>query len=228
MVCDLKCVYVVIVLGDFIDQLSHPVQQADVQKLVEKVDIDAAHDKAKESCGRDDGWSMSTAGNAHTDGEDCPTGGQLNELTTNSSLMHLSMDGTKKSSTSAKRALFAHRCLNASASTSLQSMSLIPHQELSPLYPSPILSCSLAKPLFSSSSSGSTSAQTAKSLLKVPTPGQSLGLDSSGPPRSPPDQSVQSQVCPPLKDQLSTERLVSKNLPTSRSTYCILFSLLQS
>ncbi|XP_037549548.1 zinc finger protein 40-like [Nematolebias whitei] len=186
---------------DFIDQ------QTDVQKLVEKVDIDAAHDKAKESSGRHDGGSRSTDGNAHTDDEDSPKGGQLIELASNSSLMHLSMDGTKKSSTSVKRALFAHRCLNASASTSPQSMSSIPHQELSPLYPSPILSCSLAKPLFSSSSSGSTTAQTAKPLLKVPTPGQSLGLDSSGPSCSPADQSVQSQVCPPVKDQLSAEKL---------------------
>ncbi|XP_017293632.1 transcription factor HIVEP3 [Kryptolebias marmoratus] len=173
--------------GDFIDRLNYPVQQKDVQELVEKVDMDAARDKPKDRCGRHEG----------AEGEKSPTGGQLKEFTSSSSLLLPSRDGTKKSSASAKRALFARRRLNASASTS------------PPPHPSPMLSCSPAPPPSASSSSGPAQWE---SPLRVPTPGQSLGSDSSGPPCSTADCSVQSQACRPLKDQLSAERLSASDV----------------
>ncbi|XP_013887894.1 putative protein TPRXL isoform X2 [Austrofundulus limnaeus] len=188
--------------GHFVDRSIHPVQQKEVKELIENVDIDAAPDKPKDS-------SSSAA-----DGKESPTGGQLKEYTSSSSSLLTSRDGTKKSSASTKRALFAHMHLNASTSTSSpQTLSPIPHGELSsPLHPSSMFSGPPEPPLSISSSSTSTCAapQTAASPLRVPTPGQSLGSDSSEPTCSSADSSVQSQACP-LKNQLSAKSLSVKD-----------------
>lgn len=199
--------FFVVVLGHFVDRSIHPVQQKEVKELVENLHIDAAHDKPEDI---HDESSSSAA-----DGKKSPTGGQLKEYASSSSLLLPSRDGTKKSSANTKRALFACMRLNASTLTSSpQTQSPIPHGELSsPPHPTSMFSDSPDPPLSISSSFTSTSGalQMAMSTLRVPTPGQSLGSDSSGPTCSSAESSVQSQACPPLNNQLSAKRLVSNN-----------------
>lgn len=129
-------------------------------------------------------------------------------------------DSTQKSSASARRALFARRRLEASASASSggsrspSTPSLIPQREPSPphsLSPrprqSPAPSSSLSPPTCYVSTSTLRSGSPARGLSPIIV--QSHGSESSGPPGSLADTSAQCHTCLHPRDRLSAARLVS-------------------
>ncbi len=128
-------------------------------------------------------------------------------------------DSNQKSSASARRALFARRRLDASASTSSTGSHspstplLVPQRELSPPHsPSlrPLMSHAPPSSLSPSSCHISTSVLRPVSPVRSLSPiiTQSYGSESSGPPGS----SIQFHNCLRPRDRPSTARLVSHSV----------------
>ncbi len=126
-------------------------------------------------------------------------------------------DSTQKSSASARRALFARRRFDASASASSRgslspsTQSLIPQREPSPPSPRPRPSPGPPSSLSPSSCHVSTSALRPVSPIRGLSPiiVQSHGSESSGPPGSLADTSAQCQAFIHPRGRPSTARLVS-------------------
>lgn len=137
-------------------------------------------------------------------------------------------DSTQKSSASARRALFARRRFDASASASSggshspSTQSLIPQRELSPPSPRPRQSPAPLCSLSPSSCHVSTSALRPVSPIRGLSPiiVQSHGSESSGPPGSLADNSAQCQACIHPRGRPSTARLVSHFSFCFKKTWC--------
>ncbi|XP_072226164.1 transcription factor HIVEP3 isoform X2 [Leuresthes tenuis] len=195
----------------FEDPSNHPDQHKDHQRK------GAAHkdDDAEDKSGSRDEDSRSTATEtSHTDGDKAHPRGQLTE----SALPLTPKDSTQKSLASARRALFARRRLDASASPSSRcyrspcSQSPNPQRE-SPSNPPPASPSSLSTP----TAQASPAPQTAASPARCISPGQTPGSESSAPRGSPSDDGLRSSlasadaapcpVCPRVTELPSAARL---------------------
>ncbi|XP_044027872.1 transcription factor HIVEP3 [Siniperca chuatsi] len=176
-------------------------------------------DNAEDKDGRRDEDNRSKAAeSSHTassDSEKLHPGGQPMEPEPSQSVPLPHKDSTQKSSASARRALFARRRLDASASASSggsrspSTESLIPRREPSPPPPRPCQSPAPPSSLSPSSCHVTTSALrpvspvTGLSGITV----HSHGSESSGPPCSLADTSAQCQACIHPGDRPATARL---------------------
>ncbi|XP_038581350.1 transcription factor HIVEP3 [Micropterus salmoides] len=195
--------------GNLTDQLRSEAEGVCEDKQIDHQYSDQGkrHDEevnAKEEDDRCDEDSRSEAPEsshaASSDSEKPHPGGQPMEPEPSQSVPLPSKESTQKSSASARRALFARRRLDASASASSggslspSSRPLIPRREPSP---TPRQSPAPPSSLSPSSCHVSTSALRPGSPVRGLSPAvvQSHGTESSGPPGSLADTSAQSQAC---------------------------------
>lgn len=208
-------------LGVCEDPSIHPDIQRDRQYFDVGKGGDDEDDNGTDKDGRRDEDSRSKgAESSHSDGDKPHPGCQPMEPEPSQSAPPPPRDPTQKSSASARRALFARRRLDASASASSggsrspSAPSLIPQRGPSPpRSPSPRPCQSPAPPssLSPSSCHVSTSALRPVSPVRGLSPiiVQSLGLESSGPPCSLADSSAPCHTRLHPRDRPSTARLVS-------------------
>lgn len=203
-------------LGVCEDQSVHPVQEKKHQYSdLGKSGDDEGNPKDKDgSC---DESHCSRVGESSTDKDELQPGGHAMEPERSQSLPLTPKDSIQTSSASVRRALFARRRLDASASSSTRehhspsTHSLTPQREPSPPHSLSPGSPQSPAPPSSFSCHVSNSPQRPGSLVRdlSPTIVQSHGSLSTGPPGSLVDTCAQCQSGPRSGDQPSTERLVS-------------------
>ncbi|KAK5621044.1 hypothetical protein CRENBAI_014860 [Crenichthys baileyi] len=192
--------------GAFKDQLANPDQQKDFQccdlvKDAVREDDDGTHKPGR----HDEGRRSTVAKSSHNNSEKAQAEDRLMEYTCSSSLLLTTKEFTKKSSPSARRALFARRRLNASASTSSgASHSPSTPSPNSGREPSPPRSPS-PKPHQSPGPPSSVSPSTCPVSLVLntaasPVRAQTEGSDSSGLPGCPAGRFAQCPTCSQPKD----------------------------
>lgn len=209
------------VLGVCEDPSVHPDKQRDHQfSDLGKGGHDEDNNTKDKNDRHEDNRSIS-ADSSHTascDSEKPHSGGQPMEPEPSRSLAVTPNDSTQKNSARTRRALFARRRLDASASSrgsqSPSAQSLTPRREPSPpRSPSPRLTQSPAPPSSLSTSSCHVPTSPLRPVSPVrglsPIIVQSHGFDFSGPLGSLADTSAQCQTCLHPRDRQSTARLVS-------------------
>lgn len=208
------------ILGVCEDQSVHPVKEKDHQYSdLGKSGDDEGNTKDKDgSC---DKSHSSKVDESSSDKDKLQPGGRPMEPEPSRSLPLTPKESIQKSSASIRRALFARRRLDASASLSTRehhspsTRSLTPQREPSPprsLSPGPHLSPAPPSSFSPSICHVSNSPRSPDSPVRglSPTIVQSHGLDSTGPPGSLVDISAQCQSFPRSRDWPSTARLVSR------------------
>ncbi|CAG5884134.1 unnamed protein product [Menidia menidia] len=171
------------------DQPNHPGHQRK----------QADHAKETSGCHAEDGQSPATDPPL-TVGEKVHQGGERTEAGRSSSFPLTPNDSTRRSSASARRALFARRRLDASASPPSRC-SLSPcAQSLNPLREP----CPLSSP--SSLSAPARRASPVPQTVGADPPSRSQRAESSASRGSPADDPTPRPVCPPATDQLSAAR----------------------
>lgn len=221
------------VLGVDEDRSVHPEKQKGQQSCDVGGGGRDGDDSAKGKDGRcDDSWSKVAESSQSSDSEKAGSGGQPMEPEPGQPLIFNPTDSAQKNSARTRRALFARRRLDASASVpstgahSPTAQPLTPRREPSPPHsPSPRPPQPHAPPPTLSPNSCHISASPLRPVSPVrglsPVITQPHGSESSGPPGSLADSSAQYQPHQHPRDRPATGRLVSPLSHCSNTTVLI-------